>query len=240
MDALLGHIHATPIFQENNRAVIQRLSVQTDYQKDFHRLPELLGLCRTSLRRLNLDRFFTNVPITELLQDAKPEDGSTVYFPNLISLGLVKFNTRELIAFITSVDPMKLEHLSLRDTFLGYDFIVPDELANLRLPYLKEVIVGGNFRPENPTVGWLCQIAPNLQLLELSTIRERLPAMIEFFASDQIPKTLKEPRIWIKIDKYDHLDPESPDLAPFVQLLKERGWKRWICVHMSCGSWVYE
>ncbi|KAG8963941.1 hypothetical protein FRC05_004343 [Tulasnella sp. 425] len=233
MDALLRHIHATPIFQERNLATIQRLSVGTDYQQDFHRLPELLGLCRTSLRGLKLDRFFTKVP-AELLQDAKPEDGSTSYFPNLKSLNLVKFSTEELIAFITSVDPMKLEYLSLCDTFLRGDFIVRNELANLRFPCLEEVSVDGDFGPGNPTVWWLCQIAPNLQVLELHTIRERLPAIIEFFASDRIPKTLKEPKIWIDDD---YLDPESPELAPLVQLIKERGWKQWISVS---GYGVYE
>ncbi|KAG8941275.1 hypothetical protein FRC04_004637 [Tulasnella sp. 424] len=240
MDALLEHIHTTPIFQESNRAVIRRLSVRAGYQQDFHRLPELLGLCRTSLRGLKLDGFFTGVPAAELLQDAKPEDRSTPYFPNLTFLDLAKFSTEKFIVFITSVDSMKLEHLSLRDTFLRDDFIVPDELANLRLPRLKRVTVSGHFGPVNPTVGWLCQIAPNLQLLELHTIRQRLPAMTEFFAADRIHKSLKEPRILIKIDKSDHLDPESPDLAPLVQLIKERGWKQWICVYMNRGSRVYE
>ncbi|KAG8930720.1 hypothetical protein FRC01_002370 [Tulasnella sp. 417] len=240
VDAILGHIHTTPLFQERNRASIQILSVQTDYQKDFHRLPELLTLCRTSLRQLNLGRSSTNVQVTELLPDARAESGSEVYFPNLTSLTLLKFTPRELISFIKSVDPLNLGHLKVRDTFLWYDYILPEELAALRFTRLKEIAVEGYARPENPTIRWLCQIAPNLEMLELSILRERLPILTEFLASDRIPKTLRRPRVWVRIDKYDHLDPDSPDMAPLVQLIKERGWKQWICVHMSCGSWVYE
>ncbi|KAG8941277.1 hypothetical protein FRC04_004639 [Tulasnella sp. 424] len=240
MDALLGRIHTTPLIQERNRAAIQVLSVQTNYRKNFYRLPELLELCRTSLRVLYLGRLSTQGPIAELLQDAKPEARPALYFPNLTFLSLSRFTPRELISFITSVDPLKLEHLELHDTFLWFDYLVPDKLTTLRFPRLKELVVYGYPRPTNPTVGWLCQIAPNLEMLELSIWRERLPVLTEFLASDRIPKTLQRPRISVRIGKYEDLDPESPDLAPLVQLIKERGWKQWICVHMSCGSWVYE
>lgn len=241
MDTLLAHIHSTPLFQERNRVNIQILGVQTDYQKDFHRLPELLTLCRTSLQQLTLGRFFTNLQqVAELLPDANVEPESGVYFPNLSSLTLSKFTQRELISFIKSLDPLKLEHLKLRDTFLRYDCILPEDLTALHFPHLKEIEVDGYIKTENLTVRWLCQIAPNLEMLELSIMRGRLPMLTEFLASERIPKTLQRPRIWVKIDKYDHLDPESPDMTPLVQLIKERGWKQWICVHMSCGSWVYE
>lgn len=237
MDALLGHIHTTPLFQERNRVNIQNLSVQTDYLKDFHRLPELLTLCRTSLRQLQLGRFFTNIQVAEILPDAIMETGDSTYFPNLTSLILSKRTPRELISFIKSVDLSNLEHLKLRDTFLWYDYILPEELTALRFPHLKEIAVEGYAKPDNPTIGWLCQIAPNLEMLELSIMRDRLPVLTEFLASDRIPKALQRPRIWVKIDKYDHLDPECPDMVPLVKLIKEKGWKMWICVHMSCGSW---
>ncbi|KAG9045433.1 hypothetical protein FS837_006314 [Tulasnella sp. UAMH 9824] len=240
MDALLGYIQTTPLFRESGRAPLQLLCVETEYQKDFHRLSELLTLCRTSLRILHLSRFFASVPIAELLQEARPESEFGLYFPNLAALCLTKFGPQELISFITSVNPLTLEHLEVRDTFLRFDYILPDELAALCFPRLKEIVDDGYARPENPTIGWLCQIAPNLEMLELSIVRERLPALTEFLASNRIPKTLHRPRLWIKINKYDHLGLESTDLVPLVQLIKERGWTRWICVHMSYGSWMYE
>ncbi|KAG8909581.1 hypothetical protein FRC00_009838, partial [Tulasnella sp. 408] len=226
MDALLDYIQTTPLFRESGRASLQRLSVETEYQKDFHRLSELLVLCRTSLRILHLNRFFTSIPIAELLQEARPEAEFGLYFPNLAALCLTKFSPRELISFITLVNPLTLEHLELRDTFLRFDYILSDGLAALCFPRLKEIVVDGYARPENPTIDWLCQIAPNLEMLELSIVRERLPALTEFLASNRIPKTLQRPRLWIKINKYDHLGLESTDLAPLVQLIKERGWTR--------------
>lgn len=237
MDSILGYIQTTPLFRESGRAPLQLLSVETEYQKDFHRLSELLALCRTSLRILHLNRFFTSAPIAELLQEARREAEFGLYFPNLAALCLTKFSPRELISFIASVNPLTLEHLELRDTFLRFDYILPDELAALCFPRLKGIVVDGYARLENPTIDWLCQIAPNLEMLELSIVRERLPVITEFLASDRIPKTLQRPRLWIKINKYDHLGLESTDLVPLVQLIKERGWTRWICVHMSCGSW---
>ncbi|KIO19819.1 hypothetical protein M407DRAFT_30522 [Tulasnella calospora MUT 4182] len=240
MDALLGYVQTTALFRESGCAPVQLLSVETEYQKDFHRLSELLALCRRFLQYLHLSRFFTSAPIAELLQDARPEAESDLYFPKLAALCLSKFTPRELISFITSVNPLTLEHLELRDTFLRFDHILSDELTTLCFPRLREVVVDGYARAENPTIGWLCQIAPNLEMLELSIVRERLPVLTEFLASDRIPKTLQRPRVWVKINRYDHIGLESPDLAPLLQLIKERGWIQWICVHTSCGSWVYE
>ncbi|KAG8941946.1 hypothetical protein FRC04_003905 [Tulasnella sp. 424] len=71
MDALLGHINTTLLFQERNRAAIQVLTVEASYLKDFYRLPELLKLCRTSLRVLYLRRYskpnVSEEPIVKLL-----------------------------------------------------------------------------------------------------------------------------------------------------------------------------
>lgn len=239
MDALLAHIHTTPLFQKSKRANIHGLSATADKEKEFHRLPELLTLCRTSLQRLYLSRSDEHDPETELFQDATVEDQSDFYCPNLTTLRLTKLTPRELTSLLTLAHPPKLAHLELRHTFLYYDDVLTEELTSLRFPNLKEIVIVGFFRAENPTLAWLCQIAPNLETLELTIVRDRLPPLTEFMASDQILKNFQKLKLWIRI-RHEDLDPDSPDLAALIRVIKERGWTYWINVSISVGSWVYE
>ncbi|KAG8924526.1 hypothetical protein FRC01_011384 [Tulasnella sp. 417] len=236
MDALLGYIHT----RGNDQANIYRLSATADKQKDFHRLPELLTLCRVSLRQLSLSRPSTDDPDVELFEATTIEARPDFYFPNLATLYLTNLTTREFTSLFTLAHLPRLERLELRYTFLYDNHTFTEALTSLQFPNLKEIVIQGYWRAQNPTLSWLCQSAPNLEMLEFSIWRDRLPMITEFLASDGILKKLHRPRIYIKIDRYDHLDPESHDLAPLVQLIKERGWKQWILVHISVGSWLYE
>ncbi|KAG8947821.1 hypothetical protein FRC00_008926, partial [Tulasnella sp. 408] len=101
MDALLAHIHTTPLFQKSKRANIHGLSATADKEKEFHRLPELLTLCKTSLQRLYLSRPDEHDHETELFQDAMMEDQSDFYCPNLTTLRLTKLTPRELTSLLT-------------------------------------------------------------------------------------------------------------------------------------------
>ncbi|KAG8984642.1 hypothetical protein FRB90_005187 [Tulasnella sp. 427] len=238
MDALLERIHKTPLFQTQSRANIRMLTVQCRYRQELHRIEELLSICRTSLEQLVLSRDVMDPSKAELLENVKQEAGEDVYFPNVKSLSLSEFGAQELHNFITAVDPAKLESLHIRDTFFWYDYDIPEELDNLRFPILKEIRIDGYCRAENPTVAWLFRVAPNLEMLELSIRRPSLPSLTQRMESEEILRGLKVLKLWIKIDKYDDLDPKSEDLAGLVALIKRRGWKQWICVHMSCGSCV--
>ncbi|KAG8998462.1 hypothetical protein FRB90_012296 [Tulasnella sp. 427] len=240
MDAVLEHIHTTPLFQTQTRANIRMLSVKCRYRQELHRIEELLPLCRTSLQKLVLGRDVMDPSNAELLENAKQEAREDVYFPNVASLSLSEFSAQELHNFITAVDPAKLESLHIRDTFFWYDYDIPEALANIRFPFLKEVLIDGYCKDENPTTPWLLRVAPNLEMLELSIRRPSLPTFTQRVENDETLKELETLKLWIRIDKYDDLDPKSEDLAPLVAVIKRRGWKQWICVHMSCGSWVYE
>ncbi|KIO17039.1 hypothetical protein M407DRAFT_27308 [Tulasnella calospora MUT 4182] len=182
MDALLGHIHTTPLFRESNRAKIHSLSATADKEKDFHRLPELLTLCRASLRRLHLTRLSFDDPEVELFHDTRVEAPPDFYLPNL--------------------------------TFLHHT--LTEELTSLRFLDLKEIEIVGRFRAENPILTWLCQIAPNLETLEFSTVRDRLPLLTELMGSNQILKKFQKLKLWIRI-RYEDLDPYSPDLAALIE-----------------------
>ncbi|KAG8998461.1 hypothetical protein FRB90_012295 [Tulasnella sp. 427] len=237
IDALLEYIHTTPLFRTQNRAKIRMLSVECRYQEQLHRMEELLPLCRTSLQKLVLGRYDGNTLNADLLQNAKQEAGEDFYFPNLTYLGLIKLGPQELYNFVTAVDPSRLEYLRIWDTFFWYDYDIPEELDNLRFPFLKEIRIDGYCRDENPTTPWLIRVAPNLEMLELSIRRPSLRTFTRRMSDEEILRSLKTLKLWIRIDKYDDLDPKSEDLAPLVAVIKRRGWKQRICVHMSCGSW---
>ncbi|KAG8907462.1 hypothetical protein FRC01_007672 [Tulasnella sp. 417] len=235
MDVLLGRIHA----RESKRTNIHTLSITADKQRDFYRLPELLTCCRVSLRKLHLARTSLDIPEVELFQDIGVEARPEFYLPNLESLSLIKLTPEELTSLLTIAHPQKLAYLELCHTFLYYNHTLTEELTSLRLRSLKGILIQGYFREETPILTWLCQIAPNLETLELSIERSRLPLLTEFMGSDQILKEFQKIRLWIRIRGED-LDPDSPDLAAWIRVVKERGWKYWVCVSISVGSWVYE
>ncbi|KAG8998043.1 hypothetical protein FRB90_012391 [Tulasnella sp. 427] len=233
MDALLKHIYTTPLFQRQNRANIRILTVQTGYQQELRRLDELLTLCRTSLQHLVLGRYFVNTFDVELLHNAKQEAGSDFYFPNITSLSLSTLGSLEPFNFITAVDPAKLERLHILATYFWRDHSIREELESLRLPLLKEIRFDGRCKDDIPTIPWLYRVAPNIEMLVLAIRRPTLPTLTQYMSSKEILGSLKTLKLWVRVDRYDDLRPESEDLAPLVAVIKRRGWKQWICVQMS-------
>ncbi|KAG8920060.1 hypothetical protein FRC00_010534 [Tulasnella sp. 408] len=229
MDAILDHIHATPLFRESKRANIRGLSATADKQKDFHRLPELLTLCRTSLRGLLLERDSIRDLKTKLFQDITVEVQSEFYCPNLETLYLSKLTPRELASLLTVTRPPKLTALELRHPFLFNTHILAEDLPVLHFANLQNIRIIGHCKGENPTLSWLCQIAPNLEMLTVTIERDRLPSLTELMASDQILKNFKKLYLHIGFRGED-LNPNSPDLAALIRVVKERGWTYWINV----------
>ncbi|KAG8909343.1 hypothetical protein FRC01_006999 [Tulasnella sp. 417] len=236
INALLSHINTG----KNNQANIHTLSVTANEWRDFYRLPELLTCCRTSLRELHLYRASFHALQVELFQDTKVEDRPEFHLPNLTTLYLTMLTPRELTSLLIIVHPQKLAYLELCDTFLDHNHTLrlTEELTSLRLPSLKELLIRGRFAEENPIVTWLCQIAPNLETLELSVKRNYVTLLTTLLASDQILQNFQQIRLWIKIGYYEKLDTDSPDLAALIGVVKARGWKYWVWVGIvSTGAW---
>ncbi|KAG8941949.1 hypothetical protein FRC04_003908 [Tulasnella sp. 424] len=240
MNTILDYIHTTSRYKENGTAGIRDLTVQTDYRKDFHRLPELLNLCRSSLQALSLDRFlYKGGDLFPLLVD-KPKTGGNFYLPSLKALTLTRLRSTELVFLLTSVDPAKLRSLQLCDTPFPFEDENHVDIASLRFPHLQEITVQVSWKGHDPGLSHLCRVAHNLETLDVSIWREDLQKLINFLASEHVPHSLRMLKVSIENGYYEDFKGESPIMKALVDLIEKRDWKKWICVHFRLMSCVHE
>ncbi|KAG8941274.1 hypothetical protein FRC04_004636 [Tulasnella sp. 424] len=237
MDIILDYIHTTSRYKQNGTAGIRDLAVQTDHLKDFHRLPELLDLCRSSLQVLSLDRFlYKGEDLCPLLVD-EPETGGNFYLPSLKALTLTRLRSTELIFLLTSVDPAKLWSLRLCDTPFPSEDKAHADISSIQFPHMQEITVQGSQKEHDPNLPNLCRVAPTLETLDVSIGRGGFQKLMNFLASDHVPNSLKMLKIWIEMESYNGFNWESPDLNPLVDLIEKRGWKNRIYMNNSSRAW---
>ncbi|KAG8965757.1 hypothetical protein FRC03_000207 [Tulasnella sp. 419] len=215
--------------QEVLHAPTNNLSIKAEWSKPLPELGGLLELLGSSLEKLEIDGDYDGRSLSSSCIQR-----TTIELPKLRELCFSKGRPEDLVLLLCA-SRSTLQSLYIFTTSL---FILPAEGDwKASFPSLHQLRLTDHTIPLS-TCMTLCALAPNLEYLEVSILRGGIDALVGVLRS--LPKSMKELMVWIRVGKYDSLTGRDPEVRPLLDCIKEKGWKKEVIAHMSCGSWTVD
>ncbi|KAG8856744.1 hypothetical protein FRB96_006247 [Tulasnella sp. 330] len=199
------------------------------YDRYFHRLPEILRYFGLTAHGLFLNH---SGGVGAQAEGKACLDRATLHLPQLRSLVIAGLCRRDTVTLLRSCNPKKLRYLGVNQHTFGVAASKETGLEGLVLPALRHLSLQTIAPTTDPLRKVLCVAATGLETLELGISRLQIALTVQFLR-DYASPTWRVLKLWIRIGNDEHMDRNSREIQPLLHLLRERGWKEWICVYSN-------